>query len=232
MPGQLRKLYIAVCKKVIVVVILWMRLAPLLATLVTFVGCAGHSPRSFPGLPPVIRQVVVDEAFTDAEEAAIEDSLEEWNDAIGAFMRFEMVGRFPTAEWESALDRAHQSKTLVVVLRDPLGEFCDGDNTLACAEVGGNGMAFRTDVIGNHSVKAIAVHEFGHIIGSDHIMVADSVMFPSYTGIDCVDVTTLKHLATIKRFWRLEEMEATCAPSASPRHPTSSAHPAGAGESL
>lgn len=192
-------------------------------SLLAVTACSSHRA-PWPNLPATQQVVYYDETFSEGEVDAIKSALSEWNSAVGSYNLFVVGGSVPhSVATELTLGElvTGERGQSVVVAKDDVG-LC-GEMALACATLGGTAVLVEHARIGNRNLSSIMMHEFGHILGSDHLPLADSLMFPNYNGLACIDDASLKHLATIRRFWRLEEMRATCAPGAAPQRPNVSA---------
>ena len=182
-----------------------------LAIAVATVGCSGTQAPPFRDVPPDVEPITLDENFTEDERDAILTAAAQWNQAVGKYVQFTFAGTVPHDKVDAKLEELDQQADGLVVMRhDPAEEDVCGPGALACASLRGHFMSFNPEVVGTRMVKDIALHELGHHLGINHINIRDSLMFPVYQGVDCIDQETLKALATARPTFRLEEMVSDC----------------------
>lgn len=190
-----------------------MKSAPLILLIALILtACAGptsYRPAEAPaGVIPSVHPVTIDADFSDAHREAIRAAFEEWNHVLNGYAVFEVVNDHATLEeLQAAVDTVQISGQGRVVAALTGSDNSD-PNTLAY--VPGLGEPFilvYPEVVGVRNLKAIILHEIGHTLDLDHIMVAGTLMSPSYTtGAPCVDQLTVMALASIRPRWRLENM--------------------------
>lgn len=188
-------------------------LAGFLAVCALSLGCSsGQSQPKFRDLEPDFEPVTFDSSFTAEEKAELTDALEAWNQAAGKFVHFEVVGEVDHDKWmDRVIEQEDKMDGMVVGKVTALDEdVCGSPDALACASVRGQFSAFNVDKLGSRSLRNIALHEFGHHLGLGHLNIRDSLMYPAYLGANCIDMETLKALATARPSFRLEDMKSDC----------------------
>lgn len=157
--------------------------------------------------------VYVDQSFTKEEVATINKVVDEWNKVLNGQMRVAIAsGTFDhTNESQVKLITQIEKNTgegfmLVGLNHDDkmIANFIKHENEKSkalafCDQIGDdriNGMFVIRDRIGMRNLHQVLLHEFGHALGSDH-MIAYSFMYPNYGASepDCVDKLTAAQVA-------------------------------------
>lgn len=163
-----------------------------------------QSPREIP--------VYIDKNFTDKEKAALLGSTKEWNWALNGYIRLSVKTMSFDLETQAGKETFKRIKDtgegyLIVKLDhdDPLlnDTIDEDDGTLAFVNRIGTGhiMVVLGDRIGTRDLRAITLHEYGHLLGAMHTM-AKSLMFPAYGGgssYRCIDKTTILQICNFQK---------------------------------
>jgi hypothetical protein len=140
-----------------------------------------------------------DVGFTNPEKADIADAISLWNTALNGYVVLSVASTefdMDMVELNVALSSdgflfLQVSSSNPLVHNDP-----SNAKTLGWANlIGGNWIYLVSDRIPNGSVKSIAAHELGHLLGSVHG--GTYLMAPYYdpgTDYDCVDAWTARQV--------------------------------------
>lgn len=153
----------------------------------------------------------MDKTFSKEEVATINQVVAEWNYVLNGQMRIAISkGTFDhtnegqvklivakeanTGEGFMLVGLNHDDKAIASYMANEHGKalaFCDniGDDKIGA-------MYVLRDRIGMRNLHQVLMHEFGHMLGSDH-MAAYSLMYPHYGANepDCVDKLTAAQVA-------------------------------------
>ncbi len=157
------------------------------------------------GTPIKVIPVYIDPSFTKNDKASITRAINTWNTALNGYiiLKIESTNCQFT---KSLIDRAKNgeiyliseifSSAPMIVKRD------SGDNaTLGLAnKIGGNWFYIVRDRLTESDIYYIALHELGHLLGSDHTK--HFLMQPYYnkSQYECIDDITIEAVAD---YWRL-----------------------------
>jgi hypothetical protein len=157
---------------------------------------------------PLVTPVWIDKDFSPSQLAQLKDALTEWNFALNGYESFEVVSDKFAMEPEviAQVEATGQGLVILDVLSSNHYVQEMGDGVLAWVpELGAHIMSVVGDRIGNRDLKAIILHELGHVLGLEHILVKSTLMFPNYNyGSPCIDKISVQQLASVRaRFdWR------------------------------
>lgn len=162
---------------------------------------ANPAPQAGSFMPDRI-PVYVDERFTDPDRAEIHAALDEWNHVLNGY-RVYFVDADDFAMQPSVLYRVLNTEQGLLILHTHPADV-DGDPSFegVLAWVPGLGAPIVhviADRVGTRSMRAIVMHEIGHTLGLEHVLVKGTLMFPSYPfGLDCIDKVTVQALASTR----------------------------------
>lgn len=188
-----------------------------LMAIITIVGCGGTNLYHYKhvGGPESNYQyykeipVYMDKNFSEGERASMLQAMGEWNHVLNGHIKLvvkDMEVDIRSTEMKLLFRQVMTTSEGYMILKlnhnDPmLGDAVDEDDgTLAFVNsLGHRGhvMVVIADRIGSRNLKAIALHEFGHLFGAMHVL-AKSLMYPAYSGrssYHCVDKITMMQVA-------------------------------------
>ncbi len=147
--------------------------------------------------------VYVDKKFSTDHKADIRAAISEWNIVLNGYESLSIVSEDFDME-PAVLEQIEKSEQGLLVLRRGV-EDSVGDGVLGWVRMpdeGGEAHALNLveDVFGTRSVKTVALHELGHVLGVRHLPIQGSVMFPFYGRFQaaCVDQATVQALASVR----------------------------------
>lgn len=157
--------------------------------------------------PPVdvveaVTPVWVDKDFTEAERVDIHTALDEWTYAMNGYSSFRTASDSFDMEPEVLEIVDFTGQGLIILRRSvtspAVAELPDG--VLAWADdAPGHVINVIGDRTGTRDLHSIMLHEIGHILGLEHVMVKHSLMWPSYNnGAACVDRVTAMALGSVR----------------------------------
>lgn len=166
-------------------------------------GCAGSSSAHYRyvnftpavGVPEHVVPIWVDKNFSGMDMDAIDNSISEWNYVLNGHVHLEVVSRrFDMTIAE--LKRIDGMGGWAVMKIDSSNPAIKDKNWLAyCDHVSGHYMYIIKDRMRDKDVQRIALHEFGHLLGSEHV--GTRVMYKYYTWgrYACVDWEVAREVA-------------------------------------
>ena len=148
--------------------------------------------------------VYIDSKFTNAEIVQLNAAMQEWNGVFNGQIVLTLVRKFHDGREAMLLAREvsnnHNGWMIAKLDSDDerLSEAVEfGDGKLAFVpRLGGQLMVVLGDRISTHSLKTIALHEMGHMLGADHVF-GHNLMHPAYGPLqtDCIDKVTVNQVA-------------------------------------
>lgn len=197
-----------------------MKILALLFSLITIVGCSTTLPQpmySYRSVAPTEHylevktvSLYIDKDFTPVERKAFDQAIKDWNYAMNGYVKIQIVSDKLDHDDKPALN-ALAKKLIptgegVFVMRlnhdhPLLADMEEDENVQKLAFVNNLGDSAHwfvviADTIGTKNLHKILLHEFGHIMGSEHILVP-SLMYPGYgpKQFDCIDRFTMAMVA-------------------------------------
>ena len=189
----------------------------LMLLIVMVIGCGGSGGyftyhREKMGKINIVEEIPIwiDTRFNEIEKRAIMEAIGEWNyvfngqvvlkaegyfrGTVGADERYEEIAKTGQG-W--IIMKLGEEDELVQVLKN---RGALGGNELAFASrEGGHLLVVLGERIGKRNLKAILLHEFGHLISASHIN-APSLMAPDYKAMyNCIDKITAAQAASGKK---------------------------------
>jgi predicted Zn-dependent protease len=140
--------------------------------------------------------IYVDKDFGEADKVAIAQAVEQWNFSLNGQVRLAVV------DWNFMMEPSLLKENAWYILRvDSSCTFkptdTPTDRTLAWAnKLGGNYIYMIRDRMWNEDVKGIAMHELGHLLGSDHV--GTYLMYYRFNRnrYDCVDYASAESVSS------------------------------------
>jgi predicted Zn-dependent protease len=149
--------------------------------------------------------VYIDKNFSDGDKRAIDDAIMEWNYVLNGYIEIRVMSTSFDMEIET-LREAQAGRALLVMKVDsnnpqiPVSN--KGSTILAWVNViGGRRMYIVRDRLSSEDIRPIALHEFGHALGSDHEKEVEEnknkLMYPQYIrgNFICVDYWAMEKVA-------------------------------------
>lgn len=150
--------------------------------------------------------IYLDKDFTKSDRAIIDQVIKEWNFALNGYLKIQIIfdkldhddkyalkslvhKLAPTGEGILMFKLNHDHEMISGVEKEE-----DSSIRLAFTNgLGDSGHVFVVvgDSIGSRNLHKILLHEFGHLMGADHVQIP-SLMFPYYGNkqFDCIDKLT------------------------------------------
>lgn len=143
----------------------------------------------------------IDMSFNQADREAIIKATNEWNFVLNGQAKFTFQGYFQGDKEGLMIFKDTLKTGLGVVITsndsDELGDDGEAEGILAfVAGAGAHHMVVIHDHIGNRDLKDIVLHEYGHLLGADHVNTT-SLMYPANDSKQspCVDKITALQVA-------------------------------------
>jgi hypothetical protein len=157
--------------------------------------------------------IYLDKDFSKADRVVMDQVISEWNYVLNGYLKLQIVNdKLDHDDMESAValvKKLRQTSEGVLVfsvdhdhglVADDIEE--EGGELAYVNALGDNGhfMFVIRDRIGTRNLHKILLHEFGHLMGANHVMAA-SLMFPAYSSSqrDCVDKITALQVAEYRK---------------------------------
>lgn len=158
--------------------------------------------------------VYIDKDFTPSDRLVIDQAIREWNYVLNGYVKIQIVSdkidHDNKEELKKLVRKLYPSQEGVIMFKlnhdhemiEGLPEKEDGSIRLAYVNgLGDRGHLFVVinDAIGTKNLHKIVLHEFGHLMGADHVQVP-SLMFPYYgkKQFNCIDKITAALVAEAK----------------------------------
>jgi hypothetical protein len=181
----------------------------LLLLLVLLGACATTPPPAWPvyteAAPPEhpmpdIQQVLIDADFTPPHKQAIRAAVDSWNIALNGYRKYVIEDedyRLEVGPLKRIVD-THQGVIILSLQRAHVKGLPGG--VLAFVKMGLPVIHVIEDAIGSRDLAAIVMHEFAHIMGTDHLEIPGVLINPSYSrGNLCIDWLTVQAVAEVNR---------------------------------
>lgn len=146
-------------------------------------------------VPSVVVPIWIDKTFDVLDMNSLENSVAEWNYVLNGHIKLEIVSK----EFDMSVSEIEEIKRRdgwIVMKIDSSNGMIKGKNWLAyCDHVSGHYMYIIRDRMRANDVQRIALHEFGHLLGSEHVGL--HVMYPYYAWgrYNCIDWATAREVA-------------------------------------
>ncbi len=160
---------------------------------------ARAAPRSYThhaastGTPEIVT-LQIDNSFAAVDGANVLRAVEEWNQALNGWIRFEVLppkGWQPRS-WVIRAERGGQPET-----QDGAGQPLSFTQA-GFASIGGR-MVIYVDRIGTRDLRGVVLHELGHVLGLDHDTRSNLMsMRYSPTTEQCIDEETISRVAALR----------------------------------
>jgi hypothetical protein len=146
--------------------------------------------------------VYVDSKFTNVEIVQLNAAMQEWNGVFNGQIVLTLVRKFNDGAEASALAREvsnnHNGWMIAKLDSDDerLEDTVSPGMLAFVPRLGGQLMVVLGDRLSTHSLKTIAMHEMGHMLGAEHVF-GHNLMHPAYGPLqtDCIDKVTVNQVA-------------------------------------
>lgn len=149
--------------------------------------------------------VMIDKTFSMNDKLAIDDALAAWNYAFNGLIQFRVVST--TFDMEpSQITEAMDDGDILVLKINHTSSFIppsSGETVLAFVDrIGGHEVFVVRDEFEDRSLKAVMMHEIGHLLGARHIADPGHLMSPVYDERfqQCVDWDAADQAAIMQGF--------------------------------
>ena len=154
--------------------------------------------------------VYIDSRFSDKQKSDIKAGIEAWNYTLNGYRRYEIISdKFDAAADLEVIHSLRNSYMGLVVLYETADDPEIEDGVLAWVpDFGALDMHVVADRISGRNLIQIVEHELGHILGSPHVNIARSSMYPYYpvNNIPCIDYITASLVANGHKLWDIHHM--------------------------
>jgi hypothetical protein len=146
-------------------------------------------------------KIYVDKEFGMADVIEMQKALDQWNYVFNGMVKLEIV----SVGFDMSEEMIKESSDGLLILKIdsknpniPKGDAKDGVESPVLAfvnEVGGRYMYIIRDRVELGDMRAIMLHEMGHLLGAGHV--GEHLMHPRYLPVryQCVDAETVKAVA-------------------------------------
>lgn len=142
--------------------------------------------------------VWIDYRFTDVELTDVRAAFTAWNASLDGYAQFK-IESIDFDNWPEVIRNVEETGNGVIVYSQPS---CRGFWGGWVDEISGNFVRLCRGLPVGGPLRAVTMHEVGHLLGLVHVSTPGSLMYGTMSGSECIDDLTVEQLTRVHPDWQ------------------------------